>query len=293
MFRPYRALSRNGAVGPNRGGFRTIRGQGEAAYYTLALAVATSDHRLYELGIRALEFGSAHQRADGSFPGSSTQALFRFSVMGIRAYHIAAGSSFAVGHTERLDRIRDRLVAVARSQLAELPAHPEVYEAANQVAWLAYVALVSGELAGDARLLRTGGMLLNKALEMQQPDGRFREHGGADTHYQAVTLMALASTYLHRNSEDACAHESGTPSCMDALRNGLVWLDRQISDAGRIGDNGNTRTANDPRESPEGKRIDPREVALSLLYLSFLDESLRFARQTSASVFSDASRHSE
>lgn len=278
MFSPQRDLAENGAVGANQQGYVNIRPQAEGAYLALALGVARADRALIERGVRALEFGLPYQKSDGSFEGSSEQDVARFGVYGTRSYNLLANSMYAKSFAGRLDTIFEALLRTDQALLDLLPSHPEIYENTNQVAMLAYAFVVGGQQADDATLRARGEELLRWVLSVQQANGVFPEMGGHDSHYQAVSMMALAHIYLYSDSKD---HQR---TIRPALEAALEWEKARISSSGRIDDTGNTRTANDPANSPEGKQIDPREVALSLVYMSYLGPEFSQARELSEAI---------
>lgn len=278
MFNPERDLATNGAVGPNQVGYRNIRPQGDGAFLALALGMARSDENLIERGVRALEFGLPHQNPDGSFDQSAEQDIARFALFGLRSHSMLANSPYAGQYAARLETIFDALLRSNELLHELLPKHPEVYETTNQVAMLAYVFLISGERADNNVLITRGDELLQWVLSVQREDGAFPEYSGHDSHYQAVSMMALANIYLH--SEQTFYREAVYP----ALQAGFEWEKTRISSSGQIDDEGNTRAANDPSDSPEGKQINPREVALTLLYLSYLGPEFAEALDLSEAV---------
>ena len=278
MFSPERDIASNGAVGDNQQGYRNIRGQGEGAYLALALGMARSDRELIARGVNALEFGMRYQNANGSFAHSSLQDMARFALFGLRAYHLLMNSSYAHNYSVRMDTLFAGLLQLNTLLLDQLPLHPEIYEDTNQVAMLAYILLASGQEIRDTGLTSKGQQLLQWVLSVQRENGVFPERGGHDSHYQAISVLALANLYTHTHSDDI------RMKLHSVLKTGLEWLQSRISARGFINDRGNTRTANDPRLSPEGKQIDPREIAWTLLYLSHLDPAFSKARIVSESV---------
>lgn len=278
MFTPERDIAANGAVGPNQEGYLNIRPQADGSYFALTLGVARSDDALIERGVRALEFGLPYQKADGSFEKSSKQDVARFVLFGLRSYSLLENSAYADQYSTRLEHIFEALLRSDIFLLELLSQHPEIYEATNQVTMLAYVFIIGGQEGENEALLAKGDELLQWVLTVQREDGVFPELGGHDSHYQTVSLMALTNIHLHSENED---HQR---AIYPALQAGLEWGESKISSTGYINDEGNTRTANDPSDSPEGKQINPREMALTFLYLSYLGPELSEARDLSEVV---------
>ncbi|HEY7884127.1 MAG TPA: hypothetical protein VIC08_04170 [Cellvibrionaceae bacterium] len=272
MFSPARDIAVNGAVGDNQQGYHNIRPQGEGAYLAIALGMARSDRNLIERGVKALEFGLAYQNADGRFAQSSLQSMARFTLFGLRAYYLLMDSSYAPTYAGRMDSVFAALLKLNALLLEQLPLHPEIYDDTNQVAILAYILMASGLEARDASLTTKGEELLQWVLTVQRENGVFPEQGGHDSHYQAISMLALANIYIHTDPD------TDRTALYSALQAGFQWQQSRISPSGHIDDRGNTRTANDPSLSPEDKQIDPRELALALLYLSYLGPEFSEAR---------------
>ncbi len=268
-------INASGAVGANqRGRFESVRWQGEGAYYAIALAVANLDRDLFKKGVLALELGLSRQNDEGAFQDDSKQATFRFAVFGLRACRLALQSPYATASSKRLDSIQAGLARTGSYLLSILPEHREIYESANQVAWLGYTFITLGQLNSNKAMVSQGEALIEEVLHKQRRDGAFLEKGGHDSHYQSATLMALATLILHSESS------SQRTQVLDAIADGVDWLESRISQTGRVGDEGNTRTAHDPANSSENKQIDPREVALALLYSAHLSDALFQTRST-------------
>jgi hypothetical protein len=281
MFTPEKDIAANGAVGPNRKGYHNIRPQADGSFLALASGIARSDDVLIERGVRALEFGLPHQNPDGTFEGSSEQDIARFGYFGLRAYNLLAHSTYAQQYSTRLETIFEALLGTEKYILEILPQHPEIFETTNQVAMLAYTLTIAGQKAENEALIAKGDSLLQWVLAVQREDGVFPELDGHDSHYQAVSLMALANLYLYSTEP---VHQQ---TIYPALLAGLQWEKTHISSSGYINDEGNTRTANDPEDSPEGKQINPREIALTLLHLSYLGSEFSEARNLSEIVLAD------
>lgn len=265
MFTPEKDIGINGAVGPNQipGNFN-IRFQGDGSYLALALGITRSSEEMIQRGVRAIEFGLTRQNQDGTFTGSSEQDCARFGLFGLRSYNLVTHSAYGKQIPDRLENIFQRLLRTQTYLLDQLPSHPEIYETTNQAAMLAYVLTITGQHSGRFSFLSKGESLLQWVLDSQRADGVFPEMNGHDSHYQTVTLLMLTNMYIHTSNP---AHRQ---AIYPSILKGYQWMRTRISPSGRINDEGNTRTANNPADSPENKQINPREIALTLLYLSCL-----------------------
>lgn len=279
MFIPERDISADGAVGLNQHeGYVNIRPQADGSYLALALGISVSDKKLIERGVRALEFGLPYQNPDGTFQGSSEQDIARFCWFGLRSYNLLDHSIYQEQYSARLTTVFSALLRTGKYLLEIVPRHPEIFESCNQVAMLSYVLTICGQKAGNDALIAKGELLLQAALTMQRDNGAFSELGGQDSHYQAVSLMVLTNIYIYTTKP---SHQQ---AIYPALLGGYQWESTRILSSGHIIDEGNTRTANDPADSPEGKQINHREIAMTLLYLSYLGDEFAEARDLSKAV---------
>lgn len=96
---------------------------------------------------------------------------------------------------------------------------------------------------------------------------QFQYPGGWDSSYQMVNVFTLFFLYLISGNE---ADRQAT--ILQSLEAGWQWMSPRIDrTSGTIDDAGNTRTANDPAHSPEGKGIKYFDASLGLVYLFALE----------------------
>jgi len=257
-------IDSEGAVGPNQLEWTNPRLQGEGAYWGSIVAIKERDGELADRALRAVELALEHQLPDGSFEGGSPDDDLKFTGQALAALTLLQNSPWSGQLANRMDGVLASLhqTALWVEEQAELLVDPET-EYTNVKAALAFILLKVGHHNSDTGLVETGEEYLSQVFNNQDPSGYFLEKDGWDTSYQMVTCRLLYFIYL----SDFCSSQLRA-TIASSLQLAFEWEKQRIDpDTGRVDDTGNTRTANEVENSPEGKLINYFEVAMALAYL--------------------------
>ncbi len=236
----------NGAMGRNTEGYITVAFQRAALSFIVAGHVL-KDPGLVRKGWQGIRYGFLQQKADGSFrsglvDGRSlpeadllSSGSFFLGAAGM-SYRLIEQGPFRGTYSTELRSLKDRLRRgmdwLARNQGTLMDYDGRT---ANRLVFDALAFRLNGGILGDARLQEIGDRFLHRALGMQRKDGVFVEKGGADSSYQAVTLLMLQYVWIFTDRRP-------DSEVLAALADGFAWLKTRISTEGRISAEGNTRT---------------------------------------------------
>lgn len=252
-----KAVAADGAAGSNVPTYRHAAEQRDA-FWLLLRGLAENDKAAVASVMKALEYGWSKQTPKGNFSngvGATAQQAVGadafFVHFACHADRVISGSRYSLTYSRRLSAMRLRL-ANARAWLD-----------ANRDELYRQDADTTNRLLFDEGAFSIGGDpddFLDYALESQLANGVFKEKGGYDSSYQAVSLLRLAEIILYSSSP-------ATEELIDALTSGAAWLATRIEQSGRIMTAGNTRTG----IGAEGdKDVNYYEVALCMYYLAEL-----------------------
>lgn len=259
-------IRRSGAAGGNTRLSANVAPQGEAAYYAVLLGLAESNSDHLYAAIDALEFGLSLQTSDGGFRGQGSAEVFRFLVFGQAALSILQHSRYRHGFSTQIDSVMDDLLVSVRT-ISELLDGESGTDNSNIQAAAAFLFYAYGDSYDDSALRQAAEDSLGFVIEHQDPSGYYLEHGGWDSSYQMVNVFTLFFLYLISGNE---ADRQAT--ILQSLEAGWQWMSPRIDrTTGRIDDAGNTRTANDPADSSEGKGSNYFDASLGLVYLFALE----------------------
>lgn len=108
--------------------------------------------------------------------------------------------------------------------------------APNRLLFDARALLACTALAPDGTLRRSAETFVQRALQLQSPEGWFVEGGSWDTNYQAVALEIGAD--VHAVMPDGATRDA----LAAALARGAAWLTSRVDADGRVDSRGNRRT---------------------------------------------------
>ena len=189
-----------------------------------------------------------HQNSDGSFQyasvvdgkpfdtrGLPTDAAFWLS-QSAYALLLLQTSSLGPKYQARIEALRGPY-RLAETWLAR-PGNLALMEfvdsgATNRLLIDAQALLLSNMLAPNNDASAAGQSLLSLALSAQSPEGFFREHGGPDTSYNAVSCLTLEQIALFYTSD---------PRLLPSVQRCAKWEMGRIDANGRVSTEGNTRT---------------------------------------------------
>jgi hypothetical protein len=108
--------------------------------------------------------------------------------------------------------------------------------APNRLLFDARALLACTALSPDTVMRRSAELFVQRALDLQSPDGWFVEGGRWDTNYQAVALEIGAD--VHALLNDGAMRDR----LRSALISGAAWLTVRVDAEGRVNSRGNRRT---------------------------------------------------
>lgn len=243
-----RGVARDGANGVNAL-WEQGKGPGmfieEQRHGEEAIIAGVVDHRskLWELGVRELAWGFAHQGPAGNFPSTkdpfhSTSFFVESVGHAILVLRAAASDGLAVPRDllDQVDSFVPRL-----HQAARWLASPSVWQAGlagdapyTHRRFLVASALgLTAVLTGDRLLARRAREVVELGLRTQRSDGVFPELDGFDSSYQARGIVYLEHCLAW------LPHMPG--SLVRAIARGLTWERTRILPSGEVKIAGNTR----------------------------------------------------
>lgn len=244
----------NGACEVNRKRFLTVGFQRWGAdWVTQGLAVGRPDW--VARGWRQLDYGLAHQNADGGFGGPE---VFFSGGQFIEALARACTLDPANGGS-RLAAL-ERAAVWHMSPAVEAVGVPQIRPYTHRRYLFAAGLGMTARLTGDANLRRRAELWARDGIGLQTPEGVNPEAGGFDANYQMIGLL-FAMRYLA-----VC----DSPPVRAALRNMArkayaVELAR-MNAAGRIDERYSTRVGHEKLLNGKLKTVSYREATLSFAY---------------------------
>ncbi len=182
-------------------------------------------------------------------------------------YLLIANSPLRNRFLPPLDALRPQLaraLAWLGQNTAELNRQDRL--ATNRLFFDALAFSLNGRILGDAQLRATGDTFTRAGLANQRPDGTFNEHKGADTSYQAVSILNVAGLLVYAEDHTLRARLA------DALRRGVAWERERIGADGEVAVEGNSRTGLGQEQFlGKPKDVNYAEVGLAMLYASVLE----------------------
>jgi hypothetical protein len=259
-----------GAVGHNQASWMGAQYQRSAALYLMD-AVSRGDRRGADDAWRAVDFAFAHQDDSGGF-GSRNESgapsamkdlysdtAFWLAQLAQAVLVVRASPMAGVFH----DRIESLIPGLRRAAtfLSQGEGTLTLREAAATNRY--FIDALAFELSGlalapaDPELLRRGAYFVDLGLKKQHPEGFFEEAGGADSSYNAVSILMLQIHDLYFPSARSA----------DALASAVRWQLGRIDASGEIEVEGNARTGlGQEHYFGKAKAINYPEVTLALLY---------------------------
>jgi hypothetical protein len=236
----------DGLVGVNVNGWEYV-GEQRTAMIPIMRGAVTGDAALVDKYFPAIDQAFAHQLPDGSFDymhvingkaldprGVPTGSAF-FLVDCEEALLLLRQSSLAPRYAARIDALIPRFQAalawIARPTNVSYMIQVDS-PATNRYFVDAGAFLLGDLLAHSPEARQRGEEMLTRALARQSPAGWFPEHSGADSSYNAVSMMRIADMALFIND----------PRLDSAISRALSWELSRIRDTGEVDTTGNTRT---------------------------------------------------
>jgi len=275
-----RIIAANGAAGRNRRKFSDVAAQRDALW-VLARAYATGDSELVDAVAQAMEFAFGHFSPDGYFhnglglsPRKAISGDVFFLQSFARAYFMLNGTELGRGRIERLAALRPKL-GKALEWLSRNT--DELYRqdrnAANRLVFDGLAFLLNGLILEKPSYIETGKAFLKHALASQDASGAFREHGGGDTSYQAVSILNLVVAWIVLPQDSSLR-----TTIYDALVRAVRWELERIAPNGKVSVAENTRTGKRQEKFfGKPKDVNYAEVALALFYWSSISGDLEAA----------------
>ena len=241
--------------------------------------IAESDSAFIEKGVKAIEYGFAHQNEDGSFQYDSSvielgaieadllEAGSFFMQAVARSYLLISDSDFSEEFLPRLDLLKPKMrLTIEWLKNNKTMLYEKAKNAPNRLLFDALAFKLSGIILEEESYASIACEFLNENLKRQREDGVFLEEGGYDSSYQAVNILKLQHYYLY--SEDAAEKEI----ILSAVDKAVEWEKTRIKSTGEVDDTGNARTGSQCLEKIAGrcKEINYTDVAMSFSYYSVI-----------------------
>ena len=218
----------------------------------------TGNTALVQQGWQILNWGFAHEAANGSFPG--TGDAFHSTSMFVEAGARALLLEVQSGAPNASQLVATYLPKINAS--AQWLMNPTVAAKGNandapysHRAWLLAAGL--GEVAaltGDPATAAAAEAYAVKGLSLQQPDGMNPELGGGDASYQTYGIL-LAERYLA-----VCPDAALSSRIRTMIVKGLAWEENFIDANGQISLAGSTRTPVEVTWTGTAKTIDYKTI---------------------------------
>ena len=247
--RPVADEAANGAVGLNAdwalGRRRSWYVEEQAQDNTLIGGILTSRPAVAWSGLRALQFGFAHQGADGGFPGvpdafhstsyfveSTAYSLLFLREAGKRGVrfppHLLAQAKRLVEPLHRAARWLGRRDILARGLATDASLTHRRFLVGSALG-------LAGIVTRDASLRASGRRVVADGLNHQWRNGVLPEDHQYDSSYQAIAIC-YAERWLAYNQANPLA-----PAVATAIGRGLSWEQTRIAKNGRVIAAGNSR----------------------------------------------------
>lgn len=231
-----------------------------------AISSGAEQIRLYDLGLKAFEWGFSHAGDDGSFPterGGTTkkQSSLHPKSMFIEA---AARSLLLLSSREmptpalkaRVDALIPKLHQSASwmANSADLTAFLARAKNTNQVMFVATGLQETAKITGDQALAMKAESIIKSVIAKQFADGTIPEAGGFDISYQTVSLELMGRYY------DTLPENPWRKTVYNSLRLGTNKFLSTVQADGSLYSPESTRTVpcgeRIPGRGPKGRNID-------------------------------------
>jgi hypothetical protein len=259
---------RRGMVGHNKPRWMGAQYQRSAAG-VLLFAASRGDREMAERAWTAVEVAFQHQQRDGSFDsreesGARPERKDVFSDNAFWLAHLCQAvlvlreSPLGPVFHDRIEALAPRIRSAALLLTQSREALTRREDGAPNRYFIDGLACgLSGLLLSEKRLMALGDYFVDLGLGKQQPEGFFKEHGGADSSYNAVSIGLLQIYDLYFPDP---RHEA-------TLARAVEWQQRRIGPDGTIDARGNSRTGlGQERYFGKPKKINYPEVVMALMY---------------------------
>ena len=273
---PLSAVASDGAVGDNIRRYEHAAHQRDVIWLVMR-ALIENDNEAMQKVVRALEYGFDQQTAEGYF--RNTVGVSPVTAVGADAFFLQGycriqllvmKSKFWSAHAPRFEAMNANLPrALDWLKQNQRELFRQDRNATNRLFFDAMALGLCGELADDAEALALGrDVFLKAALANLRADGSFKEHGGYDSSYQAVSLLGIAGLVQNLDSYPR-------DPLLQAFDRAARWQKNRIEGSGRVATKGNTRTG----VGREGnKEVNYFEVIVALYYAGYLLDDPEYTR---------------
>jgi len=195
---------------------------------------------LIDKGLHILDWGFAHQNADGSFscPDAFHSTAF-FVEAAARTALLLEASGFKSEYKAWVEKVRPKILAAAK-WMARAPIFEKGLRGDSIYTHRYYLnadALAfAGLLGSDPALINISKKLIEQGMAKQNPSGSNPEKGGFDTSYHAVGMVFALRYY------DFAADEVLRSEMQPMITRALGWLKGRVNEDGSFNQTGNTRT---------------------------------------------------
>ena len=266
------AVASDGAVGRNKVAYSDAAAQRDAIWLAVRGLVTGSSEDI-KATVRAMEYAFENQTVKGNF--NNTRGASAEKAVGADAFFLQAfgridllvsNSEFRDPYGAELDALRPKLAQAMQwlaANVSELNRQDRY--ATNRLFFDANAFELNGKILGDPKLREIGRGFAEAGLANQRADGAFNEHSGADSSYQAVSMLNIAG--LIATADDAPFRSR----LEESLRRAAEWEKNRVRSDGYVMVEGNSRTGLGQEEfMGKPKDVNYPEVALALLYASII-----------------------
>lgn len=273
---PGNMVSPDGAVGDNIRRYEHAAHQRDVIWLAMRALVENDDQAMQKV-VQALEYGFAQQSSEGYFrntvgasPVKAVGADAFFLQGYCRIQLLVKNSKFWSAYAPRFEAMNANLpLALGWLKQNQKELFRQDRNATNRLFFDALALGLCGEMAGDAEARALGrDVFLKAALANLRADGSFKEHGGYDSSYQAVSLLGIAGLVQNLDSYPR-------EKLMQAFNRAAGWQKNRIEESGRVATKGNARTG----VGREGnKEVNYFEVIVALYYAGYLLNDPEYTR---------------
>ena len=257
----------------------------------IARGIAENDSSMIDIGIRAIDYGFAHQGPEGNFGESGYAETAAFVAFTIRSYYVILDSPFASqyqsklqAYVPKLDRAGHWLINPNNMVRQRWYQHRE--GTSNQVAAAGFCLVLLGRLTGNSHYAAAGDQYLQHVLDLQQPNGVFPElnrlsgEEGADSNYQVVSLDVFDWYLIY------FPHSALSARVRAATDKGWAWEKSLISPSGEISDQYDVGAGREGETNFFGKKkvVSYPMVVIALIYRAHIAADQQ-AAQLAPAVF--------
>lgn len=280
------AIASDGAVGRNKVAYSDAAAQRDVIWLAMRGLVTGSSEDI-RATVRAMEYAFKNQAAKGNFnntQGASAEKAVEADAFFLQAfgriYLLVSNSEFRDPYWAELDALRQNLARAMQwlaANVGELKRQDRF--ATNRLFFDAIAFDLNGKILGDPKLRQIGLSFAEAGLANQRADGAFDEHNGADSSYQAVSMLNVAGLIAYA---DDLAFRSRLEQ---SLKRAADWEKTRIRPDGYVMVEGNSRTGLGQEEfMGHPKDVNYPEVALALLYASIIMDDSALKTQGEAVI---------